>query len=161
MGLFDGTSPAGLAGRADHALSRLDEVMDLILEALDTRVEQLCVTDVSSDPGLQKDFPVRGAQRWVIHRLAVGGVRELVAATPTDVVAPNVNRLGGTIVNQGATTVVLTLASAAADVAQEGLAEIVLTPNGSWDFRLGNILWCGTISAESLAGAGKITIAEV
>lgn len=155
-------SPAGLAGRADSALDRLNEVMDLILEALDTRTEQLCVTDISTDPGLQKDFPVKGAQRWVVHRLAVGGLRELVAATPTDILPANVNRLGGTIVNQGATTVILTLATAATDAAQEGLAEIVLEPaGGSWDFRLGNLLWCGSVSAEALAGAGKVTVAEV
>lgn len=143
---------------AEEALNQLG----LLVEAADTSTMQLAVTNVGDDPALQKDFPTPGSQRWIVHRLATGGTLLLPAGVPTDALGPNVNRLGGTIVNWGTTVVVLTLANAATDVAQEGLAEIVLNPEGgSWDFRLGNLMWCGAVSAESLVGEGKLSIAEV
>lgn len=155
----------GAMEMAQDALRTQEEMVTmlrLLVDAQDTQVMQLGVTNVSTDPGLQKDFPVAGSQRQIIHRIAAGGLALLAAGVPTDVLPPNVNRLGGTIVNWGETTVVLTLASAATDNSQEGLAEVVLNPNGgSWDFRLGNLTWCGAISAEALAGEGKLSVAEV
>lgn len=157
-----GNSPAGLAGRADQALDRLNEVMDLILEALDVRTEQICITDQSPEPGLQKDFPTPGSQRWIINRLATGGNVEIPEAIDTDVLVGNPNRIGGTIVNKGAKPVLLTLAKANAAKAQEGLAEIwLVAEGGSWDFRLGNLLWSGSISAKAEGGASILKVVEV
>lgn len=154
------TSPVALAGRADVTLDRLDQVMDLILEALDTRVEELCIVDGIMEPGLQKDFPVKGAQRWILNRTPDGRNLPLVAGEKTLVLPANVNRLGGTIVNMGEKPVTLFLANLASLGA--GTATIVLFANGgSWDFRLGNLFWCGNIVAVANGGNSELSIAEV
>jgi hypothetical protein len=156
-----GNSSAGLAQRADSALERLNEVMDLILEALDTRVEELCITDQANEPGLQKDFPTPGSQRWIINRLATGG-NFAIGEADSDVLQANSNRIGGTIVNKGSKPVLLTLAPAAAAKSQDGLAEIWLAQEGgSWDFRLGNMLWCGSISAKAEGGETALKVVEI
>lgn len=140
---------------------RLDQVLGLLLEATDTRIGQLAVTNISTDPGLQKDFPVKGAQRWVLHRIASGGTVLFAAATPTDILKGNVNRLGGLISNFGAVPVILTLASAATDASQEGLGEIAIPAGGTWNFKLSEAVWCGEINAEAIGGEGKITVTEI
>lgn len=159
MAMLSGT-PVGLAGRADLALDRLNEVMDLILEALDTNVEQICVTDDSSQPGLQKDFPVKGAQRWIIDRTPDGRNLPLENGVITPVLPANVNRLGGTLVNNGEKAITLYLAKPSQINA--GTATIILSANGgSWDFRLGNLFWCGSVTAKAVGGASEVSIAEV
>jgi hypothetical protein len=134
--------------------------MDLILEALDTRVEELCIVDGNVEPGLQKDFPVKGAQRWIINRTPDGRNMPLASGEKTLILPFNVNRLGGTIVNSGERPVTLYLASLAGLGA--GTATIVLEANGgSWDFRLGNLFWCGNIVAIANGGNSELSIAEV
>jgi hypothetical protein len=154
------SSPAGLADRASIALERLDQVMDLILEALDTRVEELCIVDGNVEPGLQKDFPVKGAQRWIINRTPDGRNLPLVSGEKTLILPANVNRLGGTIVNSGERPITLYLAAIAALGA--GTATIILEANGgSWDFRLGNLFWCGNVVGVANGGNSEVSIAEV
>lgn len=158
--------------KAQDAMSMAQEHMSIqeqilaslhrLEDSMGTSTMQLAVAEIGVEPGLQKDFPVAGSQRQIINRLATGGLFTFAAATPTDILKANVNRLGGSIVNWGETTVIITLATAATDVAQEGLAEIVLSPKGgSWDFRLGNLMWAGSVSAESIGGEGKLGVAEV
>jgi hypothetical protein len=153
------SNPAGLAGRADAMLDRLGDVLDLILEALDTRTEQLAVTDVSTDPGLQKDFPTKGAQRWIVHRLSTGGTFAAPTAQ-TLILASNPNRIGGTIVNAGGTDVRLILTDGKSGAAGHG--EIFLRAGGgSWDFRLGPLFWSGSISAIAEGAESKLTVVEI
>jgi hypothetical protein len=164
MGLFDTQAKSAFDMAQDH-LSGQEAVLEqlqLLVEGQDTNVLQLAITDINADPGLQKDFPTPGSQRWLIHRIATGGNVELKSEAIEDVADFNPNRLGGTIVNWGETVVVLFLALASTAKSQGGIAQVVLEPKGgSWDFRLGNLFWCGSVSAKSLAGAGKVSLAEV
>lgn len=173
MGMLDKKSdngeprvPATAAGmalmgaRAARDVSRQVELLDLILEALDTGASQLCISDVAPQPGLQKDFPVMGAQRWILERTPDGRDLPLVAGEDTEILPANVNRLGGSIVNRGEKPVLLYLAKASQKGA--GTATIYLAANGgSWDFRLGNLLWCGSITANAQGGVTTLSIAEV
>lgn len=155
-----GNSPAGLADRASTALNRLNVIMDLILEALDTRVEELCIVDGNVEPGLQKDFPVKGAQRWIINRTPDGRDLALEAAIKTLILPANVNRLGGTIVNKGEKPVTLFLAGLPS--IGPGTATLSLSAfGGSWDFRLGHLFWCGNVVAAAIGGNSELSITEV
>lgn len=158
MGMFGDTngrsriaSPAGamaLAGEVADGMEAQTSILHQLLEAIDTGAEQVAITDEARDPVLQKDFPVEGISRWIIHRLATGGAFPIKLAR-SDILSTNANRFGGTIVNSGSNAVVLFLGSTKAN--EPGLAQIWLGANGgSWDFRLGNMLWCGNISARCL-----------
>lgn len=158
MAMLSG-SPAGLAQRALALGDKLDQVLGLILEALDTNVQQIAVTDNSSDPALQKDFPVKGAQRWILHRTPDGRTLKVPEAL-TEVLPSNVNRLGGTLVNSGTKPVRLYLATVPTKNA--GSAPIWLAgEGGSWDFRVGNLLWSGSICGECIGGESNLEIVEV
>jgi hypothetical protein len=157
--MFNGDT-ASMISQGPALLDKANNVLDLILEALDTRVEQIAVTDVSTDPGLQKDFPTPGSQRWILHRTPDG--RTLALPTElTDVLPANVNRLGGTIVNSGAKPARLYLATVSTKNA--GSAPVWLgAEGGSWDFRLGNLLWSGSVCAIALGGAEtQLEVTEV
>lgn len=149
-----------LVQRGLNALDKLEQVMGLVLEALDTQVQQIAVTDDSAVPSIQKDFPVKGAQRWILNRTPDGRNLPLPEAVKTLVLPSNVNRLGGQLVNMGAKNLILFLAKPSQ--LNAGTATIILNANGgAWDFRLGNLFWSGSVTAEPIGGASEISIAEV
>lgn len=160
MGMFNGDTQSMIT-QGPPLIDKANVVLDLILEALDTKVSELAITNISNDPGLQKDFPTPGSQRWIIHRIANGGNVILTAATPTDIVKSNVNRLGGLIVNYGEKPVILTLASTATDLSQDGLGEIAIPANGSWNFKISDAVWCGEVNAEAIGGESKLSVVEL
>lgn len=123
---------------------------------------EIAVTDEASQPQLLQDFPVPGAKRWLIPRTATGGDLVLPEGLFTDVLPPSRSRIGGTIVNGGAKDVRLYLAPAQLAQVTNAVASVDLSKNGgSWDFRLGNLLWGGSISAKPKEGESELSIAEV
>lgn len=124
-------------------------------------VQTLAITEHELGGGIEVDFPVEGGTRWIIPRLATGGS----FAIPTELVtllSANNRRLGGTVVNKGEHDITLFLAGARAAGATSGIGEIFLkNSGGSWDFRLGSLLWCGGVSAISPEGASIATVVEV
>lgn len=158
MGMLNANTPS-LVQRGLNIAERLEQVLGLVLEALDTNVERIAVTDISSDPALQKDFPVQGAQRWILHRTPDGQSKAMKEALE-DVLPGNVNRLGGTLVNSGAKPIRLYLATVATQ--NKGSAPIWLAAEGgSWDFRVGNLLWSGSICGQAIGGESTLEIVEV
>jgi len=130
------------------------------------RIEQLCVTDREPAQGDMNNFPAPGARRLIVKRTGSGGSFALTAAAPVEVVRGNEARLGGQIVVSGAGAVVLYLGAdlltpGGGTPLSEGVAQIWLNANGgSWDFRLGDLTWCGRVVAVAQA-ASSVTVAEV
>lgn len=146
-------------------LSQQDTVIGL-LERLATQegpgLQTLAVTETEVGGGIEADFPVPGSRRWIIPRVATGGRFKIPNSLVTLLEANN-RRLGGTVVNVGEIDVELILANPTTATAQAGLGSIFLRAGGgSWDFRLGSLMWCGSVCAKALAEAGSVlTVVEV
>lgn len=144
----------------NHLLQRL-----LTNERAD--VVHLCVTDHEPAQLLMDNFPVPGARRLIVRRSGAGGTIALTAATPTVILTPNDNRLGGQIVNMGAAVVTLFLSGdlltpGGGVPLPSGAAQIGLNAGGgSWDLRLSNLGWAGTVIAVAGGGGSSVTVAEV
>lgn len=79
-----------------------------------------------------------------------------VAETSTEIVAEKEAREGLEIVNDSTAKVYLKLGAAAA--LHEGL---YLAPGGSWDGRVGPIVWYGSVFGIATAAASVVTVSEV
>jgi hypothetical protein len=124
-------------------------------------IQTLAIAEDEVPAGIEVDFPVEGSRRWIIPRLATGG-SFAVPTTLVSLLASNNRRLGGTIVNKGEHNIRLFLSSPQTAGTQGGIAEIWLRANGgSWDFRLGSLLWCGSVCAMAEGEASVATVAEV
>lgn len=129
-------------------------------------IEQLCVTDREPAQATMENFPTVGARRLIVRRQGAGGLFALAAGVPLAVLQPNENRLGGTIVNAGAGAVTLFLAGdlltpGGGSPLAQGAPQIQLVANGgTWDLRLGNLLWCGSVIAQAAANS-SVTVVEV
>lgn len=149
--------------RVDRYLAGQDTVVSLLEQIANQSgdgLQTLGIAENEVNGGIEADFPVEGARRWIVPRLATGGTfavpEGLVSLLPA-----NNRRLGGKIVNIGEADVTLTLASPQDAAAQQGLAQIRLKKEGGeWDFLLGSLLWCGSVCARGVA-ASSVTIAEV
>ena len=120
---------------------------------------RLCVTNNDPPETIVHNFPVEGATRLVVRRTGSGGTIPIAATTPVKVATASDSRLGGYIVNAGATAVTLSLTDNPT-APQAGVPQIYLPPNGSWDFRLSGIVWQGDVTAYS-TGTSTVTVAEV
>lgn len=161
MTMFNGTA-TGAAAMINQALEKLDEIANnlaLLVEAADTRIDQIAVTDVSAEPGLQKDFPTLGSQRWILNRTPDGRELECPAGEKIEAIPANVNRLGGRIVNHSEKPLRIYLARLGNINA--GTATITLEPKENWNFMLGNLLWSGTVTVEAIGGICTLSITEV
>lgn len=123
----------------------------------------IAITEEAINPLLTQDFPVPGAQRWLIPRQPTGGSIALAEGVPTDVLFANRSRIGGSLVNEGEQNVRLFLVNAlVAAAGKSGHGTLWLAKNGgSWDFRLGTLVWGGSISAQPVAGKSSIAVVEV
>lgn len=151
--------PLAEAALAHGELALLEEIRD----ALQASVINLGVSNHVQQPITVADFPVQGAQRWVLPRIATGGRFEAPEGVGKAIVLlrHNAARLGGTIVNVGEKEATIIL-SGEKEAGGAALAQIGLVPGGgSWDLRLGNLPWCGSISAFGVGGATFLTVAEV
>ncbi|HEX6461110.1 MAG TPA: hypothetical protein VF032_19495 [Thermoleophilaceae bacterium] len=157
-------TPAGVDVGAE--LLALTRRLDALLLQERTTIEQLCISDIEAQEQCMENFPLRGAKRYIVRRTGNGESVALVANTPTLLVPPNENRLGGIIVVSGAGAVTLALTR---DVLEPGggtpltvgVPQLFLAANGgSWDFKLSDLLWCGSITAIAAANT-TVTVAEV
>jgi hypothetical protein len=129
-------------------------------------VTQLCVTDREPAQFQMRNFPVPGAQRLIVRRPGQGGSYTLAANTPTLIAAANENRLGLTIVNGSAHAITL---FGAADLLEPGSSsplaggapQAILPAGATWDGRLGNLFWCGSVLAIDTAGGAVVSVWEV
>lgn len=140
-------SMSGTAQKADRglaSLARLELLLELLLQQFEGDPALVCVVDDEAPPQvISKDFPYEGATRAIVQRTPLAPPSQVPPASAGSVLLfdVNVNRLGGMIVNKS--TVGLTLVFGREYRA--GMGMIWLAPNGSWDFKLGNLLWCGHV----------------
>lgn len=162
-------APLELGGLASGLASGLAETHRLLRELVRedrARIEQLCVTDREPAQAAMENFPTAGVRRLIVRRAGAGGLYNIAAGTPTPVLAPNEARLGGQVTVSGAGAVVLYLAGdlltpGGANPLGAGAPQLWLAGNGgSWDLRLGGLLWCGSVIAVAAAGS-SVTVAEV
>jgi hypothetical protein len=110
-------------------------------------------------------FPVAGCKRIIAYRTGNGTDAQAVAtatyAAPINglVIPANEARLGGAIVNIGTVAVNLYLTDRPVPVV--GVPALQLAAGGSWDFRLGSLVWCGNVSAVATSTTSTLTVAEV
>lgn len=168
MGIGDNIAGQALSMAADVAGKLQTQINALrsIREILETQPDAIAVSDAELDPGFELDFPFPGARRATISRTCVGN-DVATQAGGSQVVGPNTKRLGGSIVNKGATGVTLLISStigsgAATAAGSGGVGRVWLGPNGgAWDFRLANLCWCGGVYAIPDSGTPTLSIAEV
>jgi hypothetical protein len=140
------------------------ETLNDVLRQLATQegpgLQTLAVAENEIEGGVEVDYPVPGGKRWLIPRLATGGSFKVPESLVQLVVANN-RRLGGMICNAGAKPAALFLASAKSAGSQGGLGRIDLAAGDRWDFRLGSLLWCGTVCAMGVGGETSVSVVEV
>lgn len=120
----------------------------------------LAITGEAVQPQLTEDYPFAGAKRWLIPRRPIGGKLIVPTTGYVEARAANRTRTGGTIVNNGAGAVWLALTNAReASMANVGMVWLS-AGGGSWDFRLGPVLWSGAISAIAVVES-ELAIVEI
>jgi hypothetical protein len=161
-GAPDPTAVANLAHSANHS-----RALAAILAELRADVMDIAVGDFTGQQLQLSNFPVSGSKRVVVMRTGNGNPSFAVPVTPVLVLPFNEGRLGGVIVNTGATAVTLFLTQNSVDAdnplqALAGVPAIWLAASGgSWDFRLGNVMWAGSVTAQASVSPSTLTIAEV
>lgn len=162
-----GSEDQAMAGQAVwEALHHVAEAQERMMEIIGTQAGAGLQTYSISNAehqgqGLpEKDFPVPGGERWMIQRSAIGGEVALPASpVVTQILNANNRRLGGAVVNRGAKPLILVLGPAGGGF---GAGQLWLAPEGgSWDFRLGTIIWCGDVSGAGEGGATSALFTEV
>lgn len=145
-------------------LANQETTNQLLLDIINSSgpgVQTLALTEREAGGGIEIDFPVEGGTRWIIPRLATGG-KFTIPETLVKVLDANNRRLGGTLVNAGEHDMWVTCAGAHTAASQAGLGTIFLkSGGGSWDFRLGSILWCGSVCAFTEGGESTLAVVEV
>jgi hypothetical protein len=136
-----------------------------ILAELRSGALEMSVSDSHRRELILSKFPVTGAKRALVYRTGAGSDGVTVPATGAAqaalVLVSNQSRLGGRIVNSGTNPVILYLTERPVPAA--GVPAIFLPTGGAgaWDLRLGNVVWCGNVSALGQGGTSTITVAEV
>jgi hypothetical protein len=160
----NGLAPPSLIAVA-AGLGEQTPLLAAILAELRGGALEVSVSDAHRRELILSKFPVTGAKRALAYRTG-GGADSVAVATaatppvPQVVMVANQARLGGQIVVSGTNPVVLYLTERA--VPTTGVPAIWLAGSGgSWDFRLGNVCWCGNVSAVALTGASTLTVAEI
>jgi hypothetical protein len=159
---------AGMAAQGYELATRVADIQEdqlALLEQIASEsgvgLQTLAVTEDAVNAGIEVDFPIEGGKRWIIPRKAIGG-KLAIPTSITSVLPSNNRRLGGAIVNIGEKPASIFLASALDAGSQQGLGLIWLRgEGGSWDFRVGSLLWCGSICAIAEGGATTFAVAEV
>jgi hypothetical protein len=148
------------------AIATTNALLREYTQEFNAQILELCVTDREPAQLLMRNFPVPCANRLIVRRQGQGGATTLSAGVQTPVLLANENRLGGVISNSGAASAIIFLTQDLLN-ATTGTPLTVGTPQiflaaagGTWDFRLGNLLWCGTITALSATGT-TLLVAEV
>lgn len=147
----------------DPAIIRELTLLQSIADSLKGSPTALAVTGEAVQAHLTEDYPFAGAKRWLIPRQPQGGKVIVPTTGWVDVRPANRTRTGGTLVVAGAGAIWLALCNAreAAAGAGGGTGMLFLTANGgSWDFRLGPVLWSGAISAIAVVES-ELAVCEI
>lgn len=161
----NGQHPVAVDGHQVAAAVELNQQTRLLTALLSQQRAgplEIAVGDFSQRELVMDSFPVAGSRRALVFRSGAGTDNVPVPAAPAGVLVlpENAGRLGGAIVNSGAAPVILYLTVNAAPT--PGAPAIWLAASGgSWDFRLGNVLWSGNVSAAGQGGVSALTVAEV
>jgi hypothetical protein len=144
----------------------MNALLQRIADQTGAGIQSAAVTDDETPPDLIVDFPIKGSERILIQRSATGGAVGLVVASYANVLPSNNRRIGGTIVNRGeadARLLLTTAQLAGAPGTQGAFGSITLKAGGgSWDMRLGPLLWAGNICAAAIkTGAIEVTTLDV
>jgi hypothetical protein len=155
-------SPSMIAVAA--GLGEQTPLLAAILTEIRAGMLELSVGDAHRRELVLNKFPVTGARRALVYRTGAGSDSVAVPATgPAQaalVLPANEGRLGGQIVNSGTNPVILYLTERPVPVA--GVPAVWLaSAGGSWDFRLGNVCWCGNVSALGQGGTSTLSLAEI
>jgi hypothetical protein len=158
----NGHAPSLIAVAA--GLGEQTPLLAAILAELRAGALEVSVADSHKREIVLNKFPVTGAKRALAYRTGAGmdalTVPATGAAQASLILASNQARLGGQIVNSGTNPVILYLTERPVPV--PGVPAIWLASGGgSWDFRLGNVCWCGNVSALGQGGTSTISVAEI
>jgi len=161
----NGHAPSLIAVAA--GLGEQTPLLAAILAELRSGALEASVSDGHRRELILNKFPITGARRALVYRTGNGGDGVPVLATGAAqgalVLPSNQARLGGRIVNSGTNPVILYLTER--PVPTTGVPAIFLAGGGAaastWDFRLGNVCWCGNVSALGQGGTSTLTIAEI
>lgn len=160
MSTGNGSNTGDASLVAGMELGRVRALLEALLAEARAELLEVAVADVQARELVLDQFPVPGAKRAIAYRTGSGADVFAVPTTGVLVLQANESRLGGTIVNSGANAVLLYLTNTGA--ATPGRPAIWLAASGgSWDFRLGNILWSGSVSAVAQVSASTLSVAEV
>lgn len=143
------------------------ELLRKISEGLRGSAAQLAVSNHVAQPVTMADWPVAGSTRLLLPRQAVGGqgggIMHIPSTSYTAILAHNPNRIGATIVCYGKGGAYLLLQDRpATTVIPQTMGVIGLNgEGGSWDGRLSNLTWCGSVTAIAVEEETTLTVVEV
>lgn len=145
-------------------LAEQTAVLHALLAATRAGVLNIAVADNIQSELVMNEFPVSGAKRVIARRYGNGSDSFAVPTTGVQILPVNEARLGGVIVNAGANPVILYLTSqttSAQSLPFKGKPALWLAASGgSWDFRAGNVTWCGAVFGVAQTAGTTITVAE-
>lgn len=157
--------------------------MDLFVQQVDKLTQHLIQAGAS--PNISEEFivcnpgshlsntrvePAPGIIRTVVTRSAIPPSNITIPSTGAIIFVANPMRLGGVIVNTGANPLQLVLGIDLANVTgapqggvgQTGYGTLWLSSSGgSWDFRLSDLLWGGSVYGYATTGSTTIAGVEV
>jgi len=153
-------------------MTHTNELLAQLVTAQTSIIGQLCITDREPAQAHLNNFPYAGLHRLIVRRTGTGGLVPLASGVPTLVCQPNETRLGAfiTLGPAAASPVLLVLTVDLIDTGSgvpltAGAPQITLGSVGGgsadWDFRLSNLLWCGSVTAIAQGGASSVSWAEV
>jgi hypothetical protein len=133
-------------------LAKLDNI-ERLLQAIATAPSHLATGANAHEQRLQ-NWPVQGQQRIIAPSRQRGGVIPITANTATSVINAEPGRAGLSIVNSGNNPVTLYLVGPGSQ--GPGAAQLYLAAGNSWDGRISDQPWAGSVSALSTLGTTLI-----
>lgn len=145
-------------------LQQIAWLLDNSADVEDFRPSSIVATDEQRALREQFDTPIRGGRRWIVgNGKAFGGlfpVPGIGVAQATDLLPPDSSRMGGMISQlNGVPAVVVCLGPARAVQSGEQVPMIALPSSGQWNFKLGDVVWGGSVSIFSTSVAGSVYVA--
>lgn len=138
-------------------LARIELLLELMSQQVESDPAMLCVTDDDAPPQvLTKDFPYEGSVRAILLRSPIAQM-PIAPASGGLLFDTNVNRLGGMLVNKAVVGLTIFFCEVGPTA---GDGSIWIPPNGTWDFKLGNLLWCGHIFGVPDSGNVNVAACE-
>lgn len=164
MSATDQGQDPNLTVTAIQEFLQLRSLLAALLTSERYRLTDVVVGRMNAQELVVYDVPGPGAKRLLIDRQGEGGIVPVGNGVITPVCQSSEGRVGGLVTNSGTANVRLYLAQAG-DLGGVGNAlsgqagnrpSTLLFPGGSFDFRLGNVLYGGEVNAVALAAGGQV-----